>query len=710
MPSVRFKPQPLARALAALGIGLAPLVSAEEPPVLMPRVDVIGSPERLERQPGSGQILDKDEIERSRVFTVNEALRKVPGVHARDEEGLGLRPNIGIRGLNPTRSTKVLLLEDGIPLAYAPYGDNASYYHPPIERFERIEVLKGAGQIAFGPQTIGGVINYITPVPPRGFAGSVALAGGNRDYASGHVRLGGSGMLLDVMRKQSDGARDNVDTRLNDLNYKSVVDLGARQALTLRANYYSEDSTNTYSGITQAEYDNFGARYNPFKNDQFEADRWGASATHEVEFGNGAVLTTNLYGAIFQRDWWRQSSTTTETQCGTAFRDARLAGTAVNVDACNSAQGRLRQYYTWGIEPRLRVAHGAFGIKNELETGVRLHYETQLRRQINGTSPTARSGTIVEDNERQTDAYAAFVLNRFDFGRFAVTPGLRVERVGSDRINRLTGARGQASVTEWIPGVGATVNLAERTTLFAGVHRGFAPQRTEDLIGNTGTFTDVDPEKSLNYELGARTRAWDGIQLEAVWFRNDFENQIAVGSIAGGSTPLAQGETLYQGVELAARIDGGSLFKVAGNPYVQLALTALPTAESRTPFTQVASGATVPGSAAGNRLPYAPERQLTTTLGYAHPQGWDARLEAVYVSEQYSDFANTEAPSADGQRGLIDSYTIFNAALNYGLKQKGATLFVTAKNLADKTYIVDRTRGILPGSPRLLQAGVKYSF
>lgn len=708
MKPIRFQHKPLVAALAVLG--LASAAFAEEAPVTMPRVDVIGAPERLERLPGSGHIVDKEELDLSRVFTVNEALRKVPGVHARDEEGLGLRPNIGIRGLNPTRSTKVLLLEDGIPLAYAPYGDNASYYHPPVERFERIEVLKGAGQIAFGPQTIGGVINYITPTPPRAFGGYVALAGGNRDYGSAHVQLGGAGMLLDLARKQSDGARDNVDTKLNDLNYKSVVDLGARQALTLRANYYSEDSTNTYSGITQAEYANFGARYNPFKNDNFEADRWGASATHEVEFGNGAVLTTNVYGAIFQRDWWRQSSTTTETQCGTAFRDARLAGAAVNVDGCNSVQGRLRQYYTWGVEPRLRIAHSAFGIQNELEAGVRAHYETQLRRQLNGTRPTARSGTIVEDNERETDAYSAFVLNRFQFGSWELTPGVRVEQVKSARTDRMTGATGQTDLTEWIPGAGATFDVGPRMTLFAGVHRGFAPPRTEDLIGSTGTFTDVGPEQSWNYELGVRTRAWDGVNLQAVLFRNDFQNQIAVGSIAGGSTPLAQGETLYQGVELGARLDGGQLFKVTGNPYLQLAYTYLPTAETTTPFTQISNGATVTGSAAGNRLPYAPKNTLTTTLGYGHPSGWDARLEAVYVGEQYSDFAQTQTPSADGQRGLIDSYTVFNAALNYGLKDKGATLFVTAKNLADKTYIVDRTRGILPGSPRLLQAGVKYSF
>ncbi len=104
------------------------------------------------------QVLDQAELESARVLSVAEALRKVPGVVVRDEEGFGLRPNIGIRGLNPTRSTKVLLLEDGLPFAFAPYGDNASYFHPPIERYERIEVLKGTGMLRFGPQTIGGVV------------------------------------------------------------------------------------------------------------------------------------------------------------------------------------------------------------------------------------------------------------------------------------------------------------------------------------------------------------------------------------------------------------------------------------------------------------------------------------------------------------------------------------------------------------------------
>ena len=99
-----------------------------------------GTPESLTEIPGSIERIDSQTLENSRVYNFSEVLRKVPGVNVRDEEGFGLRPNIGIRGTNPTRSTKVLLLEDGLPLSYATYGDNASYYHPPVERYESIEV------------------------------------------------------------------------------------------------------------------------------------------------------------------------------------------------------------------------------------------------------------------------------------------------------------------------------------------------------------------------------------------------------------------------------------------------------------------------------------------------------------------------------------------------------------------------------------------
>ena len=683
-------------------------------------VEVVGQRENLPELAGSAAIIDKRELDAARVFTVSEALRKVPGVTVRDEDGFALRPNIGIRGMNPTRSTKVLLLEDGLPLAYSPYGDNASYYHPPIERFERVEVLKGAEQILFGPQTIGGIINYITPQPPQTPGGNLVLSGGSRDYFNGRLALGGYGMLFDVTRKQGDGSRDNESTELNDLNFKAVRQLNQQHAVTFRANYYGEDSDVTYTGITDAELRNFGYRYNPFENDHLEVDRYGLSMTHAYDYNAQVRLTTSFYGTYFGRDWWRQASTTVDGQCEASvpgFGAERAAGRRVDPNACNSVQGRLRNYYTWGVEPRLTVNYRVATLDNEFQAGVRAHYEGQDRSQVNGTAPDARRGVEVEDNAREVDAYSMFFQNRVALGQVSLTPGVRVEYVESKRENNLTAAAGDTDLAEVIPGIGASYNPLTQVTFFAGLHKGFAPPRVEDMIVTPGgspvaTFTEVGAEQSWNFEAGFRSAPLPGIAIESSYFRNAFSNQIAVGSIAGGNINLSAGKSLYEGLELATRVDSSGLLNTPYNVYWNMAYTVLPTARQESDFRRVDNGLPVDGSVRGNRMPYAPKHQVTSTIGYTAPQGWDVRLEAVRVDNQFSDFANTRVAPANGNglRGMIKPYLIFNLAANYTLPGTPATLFIAVKNLFDRDYIVDRTRGIRVGAPLLVQGGVELRF
>ena len=684
----------LAIAYAQAGISVGH-TQESTPEMSMATVFVIGGEENLTSLGGAGQILGKKELEDSHVFTVNEALRKVAGVNARDEEGFGLRPNIAMRGLNPTRSTKITLLEDGLALAYAPYGDNASYYHPMVDRYERIEILKGASSLMFGPQTVGGVVNYITPAPRQAFGGYVQGVMGNRDYANGKVSIGASGLNLDYGHKQGDGARDNTTHKLDDLNIKYSTELNERQAITLRTNLYKEDSLQTYSGLTQAEFDRLGSSYNPFKNDRFEAQRTGQSITHDFLINDQTTLITSLYYSKFDRDWWRQASNSQDGQCA-VLNPSRLAGVAINPDTCNSIQGRLRSYETWGIEPRITVTHSL----GEFQAGARVHFEEQHRKQINGTSPTARSGTLVENNLRNTSAYSGFMANRFDIGKFSITPIARYESIKAERNNLLTAQTGENNVYAFTPGIGATWNPTETLTIFTSLHKGFAPPRVEDLIGNTGTVTDVNYEKSKNFELGFRAQPTKRVSVQGAYFRNDYDNLIAVGSIAGGSTPLSQGKALFEGIELAANAE------FSNGLFSRLALTWLPNAEQTEAFSNVSTGETV--GSKGKRQAYAPEETLTAAVGY-EIGAFKGEVEAQYIGKQYSDFANTLAPTTDGQKGEISAYTVWNAALNYRF-DKALSAFVTGKNLLDKTYVVDRTRGILVGMPRLIQVGVKYAF
>jgi Fe(3+) dicitrate transport protein len=708
---VRARVRLPSEAAAEVRLSLQPGSFTEEVTVLGTRL--AGSAETLERLPGSADVLDRRQLEVSHVANVNEALHKATGVNVRDEEGLALRPNIGIRGLNPTRSSKTLLLEDGLFVTYAPYGDNATYYHPPVERFEAIEVVKGSGQIAYGPVTVGGVVNYLTPAPPVKPTANLRLTGGNREYINGQARAGGTwgrtAVLAEYMRKQGDGARDNLHSRVDDANLKMMLTLGPRHTLTLKGNYYGEDSQVTYSGLTLAEWEADPSQ-NPFLNDAFDGRRLGGSARHTWLVGNESILVTQVYASRFSRDWWRQSSNS--GQRPNDRLDPVCGGMANLLTTCGN-EGRLRDFDHFGVEPRLRTALRVFGVRSEAEIGVRAHFEVQERRQENGDAPLARSGRLVEDNRRENQAFSAFVQDRLLLGDFTLSAGVRLEAIGYERTNRLAnegaGASGESSLAQWVPGVGVTWAPSSAVNAFGGIHRGFAPPRTEDVISQTGGVVDLEAELSWNYELGLRALPVRGLRVDATLFRNDYENQIVAASLAGGvgATLTNGGETLHEGVELGVRLDTGSLTGSPHNVFLRGALTLLPVARFEGARFSSISGSTGV-DVSGNRLPYAPETLLTLALGYTHPRGLVAQVEAVHLGEQFADDLNSVAASLDGQRGLIPAHTICNVAVSWDLRK--VTLFVTVKNLLDDLHLVDRSRGMIPGSPRLVQAGLSTRF
>lgn len=668
-----------------------------------------GSEEMRRRLPGGFDLLTRDVLDAAHVFSTSEALRKVPGVAVRDEEGLGLRPNIGIRGLNPTRSSKVLLLEDGVPVSYAPYGDNASYYHPPIERFDRVEVLKGSSQIAYGPVTLGGVVNYITSEPPARPRAAIQFAAGNRDYLSASGSLGGTwrrtGVFTHALRKQSDGARDHIRSELTDVMAKVHRSYGVASQLAMKGNYYRERSQVTYSGLRDGEYRQ-APRGNPFANDRFDGDRAGASLAYRGLLWSRVALTGSAYASSFARDWWRQSSNSGQRPNDAA--DPKCAGMANLATTCGN-EGRLRRYRQAGVE--LRVRHDfVAGVRHEVDAGVRVHREHQDRRQENGDTPTARSGVLVENNLRGTDAVSAFVQHRWLAGNWTVTPGARVERITYSRTNRLLNASGRASTTEFVPGVGVSWGPTADRTLFAGLHRGFAPARAEDIINNTGGTVELQPERSWNYEAGGRLRA-GVVSMQATAFRLDYSNQVVPASLAGGigSALTNGGQTLHQGVEGGVDADWREMRGTRHDIYTRVSYTWLPIAR----FVGVRTS-TVPGfsgiNVSSNRLPYAPTTTMSVTTGYRHAFGLDVQLEAQHVAAQFADDLNTVVGSPDGQRGLIPAHTYLNLAMSWRAPRRGASVFLAVKNLDDRLFIVDRSRGILPSHPRLVQVGTSWRF
>ena len=115
----------------------------------------------------------------------------MPGVFSQTEDGLGLRTNIGMRGANPYRTTKINVTVDGILQGPAVYSNSSMYFYPDAGDAEGIEVLKGATAIGNGPRTTSGAINYISrSVPTEGTKGHFNQTAGDEGYLRNHVYYG----------------------------------------------------------------------------------------------------------------------------------------------------------------------------------------------------------------------------------------------------------------------------------------------------------------------------------------------------------------------------------------------------------------------------------------------------------------------------------------------------------------------------------------
>lgn len=696
----------------------------------MPQVIVLGkSPNVLKTLPGTYSKISPLNLRQIDPLTSNEILRKVPGLNIVDEEGVGLRVNIGIRGLDPDRSRNVLILEDGLPISLNPYGEPEMYYSPSIDRMSGVEILKGSGQIRFGPQTIGGVVNFVTADPPATPTTNVRLRGGTGNFFSGFAShgntVGNAGYIINVLHKRAEEVGPT-QFELTDINAKFKLDINAKNRIGLKLGFYDEVSNSTYIGLTQTMFDMGGLDFvRMAPDDLLPIRRYSASLTHEYDMSSDIQLKTTAFGYTTTRNWRRQDFSFNENvgnQTGVVWGDPTVPNGAIYMQ--NSTGNRNRQFEVAGIEPVVSITSPVFDRPNDLQFGVRYLFERAYEQFVIGAKSDASAGAIRDNEVRTGQALSAFIQNKIEISpKFGISAGLRIENYDYEReilrgryaINGQTQVRdtsvlAASNTFAFIPGIGIAYLAGTQTTLFGGVHRGFAPPRIKDAITSDGFAMDLDAELSTNYELGLRNTLLTGIEANLTIFFMDFENQIIPVSLSSGNlnaTGLANGgRTRHSGVELGLDMDFGILLKSKHNIRLDMATTYVDSRYSADRFLGP-EGTNV----RGNKLPYAPEWTFWAGLNVELDFGLGFNFNSTFVGDQFTDELNTTIASANGRTGQIDSRTVFDAGIYYRLKKHNLTFRINGKNLTDARYIASRRpQGIRVGLPRFITGGIDLSF
>ncbi|MBW3563844.1 MAG: TonB-dependent receptor [Acidobacteria bacterium] len=718
-----------------------PVLIAAKQPVLFENLTIVGGSDRVEEIPGSAHYLSEEELEVQDYTDIHRILRQIPGINVQEEEGFGLRPNIGMRGTGLERSQKITLLEDGVLIAPAPYSAPAAYYFPTAGRMEAVEVRKGSTSIIQGPYTTGGAINLISTSIPYGFAGAIEASAGEFGTGKAHASFGGSserfGWLLETFQLRSDGFKDldgggdtgfDLQDYIGKIRVNSDASSRVQQALELKLGYVTQDGDETYLGLTDADF--LAApfrRYAASQADVIDTEHEQIQLRHLVAPSSKWDVTTTAYRNDFFRNWHKLGS------IGGVGIASILENPELHADLMAIARGELddesgslsvrnnrRDYYSMGIQSVAAIrVDGGSDRRHEIEIGLRYHEDEEDRFQED-EKWGMRNGRMFFVSQKDpgtnanrvgsAEAIAFFVQDRISMGRLTLTPGVRYETIDFTREDFGRNDPGRTgdpsvrtnSVDAWIPGIGLVYELSPQWGLFGGVHRGFAPP-------GPGADQRTRPEQSINYETGVRYVA-SPFTSQLVAFFNDYSNLLGrdtLSSGGGGSGDLFNGGKVeVKGLEASVDSD---LIRMFGGTASTLS-APLRLAFTWTEATFQSSFATgfadwKPEVSAGDRLPYIPENQWTLGAGLTGER-WMG-----YATLNYSDEMLTRPAQGDiPDRFKTDDHLILDLSAEVQLigNLRGTAQL---RNVTDETYIVARRpAGARPGMPRTLFLGVRLDF
>lgn len=640
--------------------------------------------------PGARDVIRREDFERQGATSARDVLNRIPGVNAPENNGTGshdMAMNFGIRGLNPRLATRSTVLMDGIPVPFAPYGQPQLSFAPvSMGNMDAVDVVRGGGAVRYGPQNVGGIVNFVTraipdaPTVKAGFQTQTSPSSSHDGFkTTGNVLAGGTadnglgGALLYSGTRGGDW-REHSDTRIDDLILKGNYAIDDANSVHAMAQYY-EGEADMPGGLSTAAY---------------KADPYQSTRPNDKFWGRRTLVNVGYRYQQERREFTVNSFFTKTLRSG--YLDQ---GTFLSLSP--------REYWVRGIETRFSQGFDLGNTTHEVGVGYRYineaGHELRYRTPIAANQLPTTNSRNDRDTRGETEAHAFFIDDKIDIGKWTFTPGIRYEMIEQQQTNLLTHVKYKGDYNTPLPALNVLYHVNDSWNLYANTEGSFGSVQYSQMP-NRVSGGEVKPEKARTWELGTRYDNGN-LRAEIGAFLINFNNQYDSNQTT--DTVIARGKTRHQGIEASVNyaLEGVSPILSGFDVYATYAYVDATIREE--------------GPNKGNRVPFSSKSKGTLGIGYT--QGpWKANLDSSYQTDQFADNANTRAESADGSTGKIPGYMVFSSRVGYDFGPQLADLNVAVgvKNILNHEYFTrsfdDNNKGKYVGEPRTVYLQTSVAF
>ena len=630
-----------------------------------------------------------------------QAFSKIPSLNIWESDNAGLQLDIGGRGLSPKRTSNFNTRQNGYDISADALGYPESYYTPPLQAVQQIEVVRGAGALQYGSQ-FGGLVNFkMRKGNPRkrfNFETENTYGANNffNTFNSFHGQVKKLNYYSYVQYKSGDGWRTNSNFEQTGAFVSLECAFSNRFKLSFdytNMNYLSQQA----GGLTDEAFE-IDPRSSNRERNWFRVN-WNLAAFRlEYQVSENSKVYSRTFGLLANR-----------TSLG--LQETPDVGDPIsNRDLIDGSFKNL------GNETRFVYQYkGIKGLQNTLLIGTRLYRGVTNFSQGFGTAGSDADFLKVDTsflNRRKSD---------FDFPNFnaavfvekivklspslSLIPGIRYEHIETQSQGFYTSTVRTSSFGDFreerntdtaktnrnilLYGVGVSKQLGKKYKLYANATANYRAINFTDVQIQTNTQV-VDPnikdESGYNFDLGIRKMDFTPFFVEASLFYTIYENRIGQVIDDGLRLRTNIGAARIFGSELYFEVDVLKALQRTSNHKMSVFLNG---SVNRGVYSEINDRALV-GVREGNQLEDLPQYNIKSGITYGHKK-FSTTLQGTFIGKQFPDAANTEE-AFRGAFGPIPAYSVFDFSANYKVSRK-LSLASSINNLTNNYYFTRRATG-----------------